>query len=87
MPVECLPGDAQLFTQITHLGFRLPHGRHSQAQLGSRHLERSATFPATRTRRSQPSERPLGNQLSLELGQCREDPEKGFGEQRNRKCT
>jgi EAL domain-containing protein (putative c-di-GMP-specific phosphodiesterase class I) len=53
----------------------LPHCRHRQAQLGGRHLERPAAFPAARPCRRQARHGALGDQLALELGQRGEDAE------------
>ena len=73
MPVQGLPSNSEFLAQIANLGFRLTHRRHCQAQLGRRHLERPTAFAAACPCRRQTRHGALGNQLALELGQCRED--------------
>ena len=73
MSVKRLASDTQFGAQVRHFRFGLPHGRHRQAQLGSGHFEGSAAFSAAGAGRSQSGDRPLRNQLALELGQRRKD--------------
>ena len=75
MPVQSLSRDAEFLAQVADLGFGVPHCRHRQAQLGGRHLERPAAFPAARPRRGQARYGALSDQLALELGQRGEDTE------------
>jgi len=67
MPVQGLPGDAQLLAQIADLGFGLPHRGHGQAPLGGGHLERLPAFPPAGTRLGQSGTRPLRDKLPLEF--------------------
>lgn len=75
MPIQGLPGNPEFLAQIADLGFRLPHSRHGQAQLGRRHLERPPAFPSACPCRRQTGNCAFGDQLALELGQCCEDAE------------
>lgn len=62
MPVQGLSGNAEFLAQVTDLRLRLTHGRHRQAELGGRHLERPTAMPAARPRRHQPRHGALSNQ-------------------------
>lgn len=75
MSIQGLSCNAKFLAQIADLGFWLSHRRHSQPQLGRRHLERSAALPAACPRRRQARHRALCDQLALELGECGEDAE------------
>lgn len=73
--IERLPRDAQLVAKVSNLGVALGHGRLREAQLGRRHPVRPATIATTGAGRRQPGDRSLADQLTLELGQCRENTE------------
>ncbi len=78
MPIQGLSRNAQFLAQIADLGFRLPHRRHRQVQLGRCHLEGTPSFATTRPRRGQTRHGALGDQLALELDQRGEDSENQF---------
>ena len=73
VPVECLPGDAEVATKVGDLGLVLAHGGHGQAQLGAGHLVGTATLAAARPSRGQAGAGALADELALELGECGED--------------
>ena len=69
VPVQGLPRDTEFLAEVADLGFRLPHRRYRQPQLGRRHLEGPPAFPSACPRRGQTRHGALGDQLALELGQ------------------
>ena len=75
MPVECLPGDAQLIAEPPDLRLRLPHCGHRQPQFCRRHFEGPPAFAPARPGRGEPGQGALGDQLALEFGERRKDPE------------
>ncbi len=46
MAVKGLPGDSQFPAESAHIGLRLPHGSHGQAEFGGGHLVGCPAVPA-----------------------------------------
>jgi hypothetical protein len=73
--VERLARDAQLRAQVADLGVTLGHCCLRQAELGRRHRVGTAAVATTGTRRREPRDRSLADQLALELCERGENPE------------